>query len=532
MSLPQWLGKRSRREDSPSSSSDESLEQTSDGAESTSTSSSSSTKRYVKSWERTFRGSTMNLSHSHIEAIQKEAASTSCPSLPAMVRQRMELKKEAIISAMRNIYWIATEEVALLKYESLNELVQIRGCAALKELFVTKNAQYSSHQIAEEMLEAISSCIEESTDLSLQASPFIGVMVDECTDIATVSNPIVYAKTFKDGDVHTNFLKCMQMEEDKAITLEKVLGLSTDGARAMTGLREGLTGYMKRANPYIVPIHCIAYRLSLATSQASKQITCLQRYKRVLVSIYSYFSHSSVRLDRLREIQNVLDSPVLKYKQLYYVRWLSLHIAVSAVQRTLPALISFFDNEASQYEDPAARGLTKQLSTYQFITTTNLLCDVLDIITRLSKIFQGTNIAFSIIQLMVNSAIRALQTLQSSPGPHLASFLEEIGSEEGQVIYKQQTIEVNSTQKASFETVKSSFIDEIIKNLKTRFPQVELMTAIKILDPRNLPKKDDKIDSYGDSELDVLLQYYTNNNTNSEAESVVQHSTVPFDVTT
>ena len=37
---------------------------------------------------------------------------------------------------------------------------------------------------------------------------------------------------------------------------------------------------------------------------------------------------------------------------------------------------------------------------------------------------------------MVNSAIRALKTLQSSPGPHLTLFLEEIGSDEGEIIYK------------------------------------------------------------------------------------------------
>ena len=142
---------------------------------------------------------------------------------------------------------------------------------------------------------------------------------------------------------------------------------------------------------------------------------------------------------------------------------------MSAVQLTLPALISFLDNEVSQFDDSIAKGLIKQLSTYQFIATTNLLCDILDIITRLSKIFQGTNIDFSIIQPMVKSAIQALKTQQSSPSPHLTLFLEEIGSDEGEIIYKQQTIEVNSKQKESFEQVKLSFIDELMKNLKTRF---------------------------------------------------------------
>ena len=99
------------------------------------------------------------------------------------------------------------------------------------------------------------------------------------------------------------------------------------------------------------PIHCIAHRLSLATCQASKGISYLQKYKRLLISVYSYFSHSSLRVDRLREIQTILDSPLLKYKPLYDVCWLSFHNAVLAVQRTLPALIAYFDNEAIQYDD-------------------------------------------------------------------------------------------------------------------------------------------------------------------------------------
>ena len=44
-------------------------------------------------------------------------------------------------------------------------------------------------------------------------------------------------------------------------------------------------------------------------------------------------------------------------------------MAVSAVQRTLPALIAYFDNEASQYDDPIAKGLIKQISSFQFIAT-------------------------------------------------------------------------------------------------------------------------------------------------------------------
>jgi len=44
------------------------------------------------------------------------------------------------------------------------------------------------------------------------------------------------------------------------------MGLGTDGAQAMTGMGEGLTGYMTRDNPMLVNYHCIAHKLALVSS--------------------------------------------------------------------------------------------------------------------------------------------------------------------------------------------------------------------------------------------------------------------------
>ncbi len=114
---------------------------------------------------------------------------------------------------------------------------------------------------------------------------------------------------------------------------------------------------------------------------------------------------------------------------------------------------------------------------------------------------------------MVNFTVRALQTLKSTPGPHLALFLEEVGSvdeHDGEVVYKQQTIKDSSKQREDLEHTKTLFIDEVMKNINTRFPQVVLMTAMKILEPSNLPERDTEIDGYDDEELNVLLQHFGN----------------------
>ena len=65
------------------------------------------------------------------------------------------------------------------------------------------------------------------------------------------------------------------------------MGLGTDGARVMTGMGEGLTGYMARDNPMIVNYHCIAHKLALVTSQAADAVPYLVDYQRV-----AYFTFS------------------------------------------------------------------------------------------------------------------------------------------------------------------------------------------------------------------------------------------------
>ena len=79
----------------------------------------------------------------------------------------------------------------------------------------------------------------------------------------------------------------------------------------MTGKHNGFAAYMKKDSPYLIDIHCIAHHLALASSQAAGDIPYLQRYKRLISSIYSYFSHSSNCQTWLKDVETVLDDPRL-----------------------------------------------------------------------------------------------------------------------------------------------------------------------------------------------------------------------------
>ena len=106
--------------------------------------------------------------------------------------------------------------------------------------------------------------------------------------------------------------------------------------------------------------HC----LPLATSQAAKTFPELATYRHTLISIYSYFSYSSLCVHNLHELQNFLEDPSVRYQSLYEIRWLSFFDAVCAIKCPLNSLLTYMEQQCAHYDDPVAKGLVKQVSSY------------------------------------------------------------------------------------------------------------------------------------------------------------------------
>lgn len=53
-----------------------------------------------------------------------------------------------------------------------------------------------------------------------------------------------------------------------------------------------------------------------------------------------------------------------------------------------------------------------------------------------------------------------------------------------------------------------TFMDKLVQNLQNRFPEVDIISAMKILHPQFLPTTVSVLVSYGTVDLEVLLQHY------------------------
>ena len=138
--------------------------------------------------------------------------------------------------------------------------------------------------------------------------------------------------------------------------------------------------------------------------QAAQKIPAMQKYQKTLETIYYHFKHSSKKIDTLSAIQDVLDEPQLKYREVHQVRWLSFYEALMAIQRTLDSLITYLIEQSKH--DAVANGLKKSVAQELFISLTYSMIDILEPIMTLSLTLQKKDLDIGIVQVSSQSSDR------------------------------------------------------------------------------------------------------------------------------
>lgn len=323
-------------------------------------------------------------------------------------------EEKGITTALKMVYWLTQEGMPLSKYGSMLRFMKSCETPYLENLKVSDTIDYSSYDTAKGLLEALSNVIDTDTTEKMKDSPVITVLTDESTDIIVHHKLCIKVRIVDPLTLHpsTLFLTDVRLEKatgngifseikcqlnQRNIAIKKVMGLGTDGASAMTGTKEGLTGHFLRANPHLVNTHCAAHRLALCTEQAAKSIPAMNDYQRTLEMIFYHFKKSPVKCDKVEAIQKLLDEPKLKYREVHQIRWLSFYEALDAVYRTLDSLLTYLSTASST--DPAAAGIKKKVGDELFVSLTYGMMDILPPVMKLSLLFQKKDLDIGIVQV-------------------------------------------------------------------------------------------------------------------------------------
>ena len=298
----------------------------------------------------------------------------------------------------------------------------------------------------------------------------------------------IFAKVVIAGEAQTVFVKDVDIDSGKSehvfdtlkstvsneykVPLSSVFAFGSDGASSMVGKNNSVTSRLKKANPFLINCHCAGHRCALCVSQAADSVPEVQAYRDTLCAVYSFYASSSIRQKKMKDFQELFEGSKIpvKLKQLHRVRWLSMAECVEAMYRAWDGVCLSLDEEPAK----VAKNLHDQVATVGYLLMTAVMCDILAVISQLSKTFQARDIDLSMIESAVNLAISKLQTMKEEPGDKYAfvlGALENCGSEttHRNVFMKDNT----PAARQDVSKQASDFIDSICVNLRQRFPEDE-----------------------------------------------------------
>ncbi|CAH3173104.1 unnamed protein product [Porites lobata] len=257
------------------------------------------------------------------------------------------------------------------------------------------------------------------------------------------------------------------------------MSFGSDGASIMTV--GGVSTLLKKENPFMINTHCMAQCLALCTSQAANQVEKMEKYRQLLTDLYYYFSKSAKRVAGLNAIQEILDSPQLKIKEMHSVRWFAFYSALETVYRSWDALVTYF---ADHKNDAKAACIPTTLG-------------------EIAKVNEGSG--YYIKKLEESLKQDESEKWHMGAGGHEISYSE--------------------TQKAQAIKSRDAFIDNLTEQITARFPQESqaLADAFAILSLRGVSfMTAEDLSHYGNNKLLKLLNHY-----GSDKANVVRRRVIP-----
>ncbi|XP_070562438.1 zinc finger protein 862-like [Ptychodera flava] len=291
--------------------------------------------------------------------------------------------------------------------------------------------------------------MEDDTIQRVQKSDFFSIMLDETTDVS-VEEQLTLNCRFLDesGQLSVKFLKIIQPLNSKSndepnhlptvslnaetiarhvtsyfaeygLNFDNLVGIGTDGAAVMTGKHNGVVKRLQQVATSAIGIHCCAHRLQLASTQAASSVPFVKKFTTIVRQLYDYFNNSAVRMAGLHAVQTALDQSVLNPIEPSSTRWLSMEASVRRLKDTFVSVLISLEREGEERGDAKAIGLFHLMSTYRFISTMLLLCDLLPHVSNLSKALQASDFEHSLVKPLVSSTVSTLRQLKTVDGENL-----------------------------------------------------------------------------------------------------------------
>lgn len=249
------------------------------------------------------------------------------------------------------------------------------------------------------------------------------LIIDKTTDVSSLKSLAIVVRFYDKAieKVCDKFLALIRIEdatasgifsaickcfEENKIPRENLIGFGADNASTMMGHNSGVQKKLLDFNSDLYVLGCTCHSLNLCSSFACSKLP--NSLEELTKDIYSYFSHSSKRIEAFTEFQLFTNTNIHKILRLSQTRWLSLQTVVNRILEQWPALTLFFSNEVLVEHVTKAKQIQNALKNNVFKLYYLFLSYILDIVNKINVEFQAEGYTMHILLNRVTNLYKTI----------------------------------------------------------------------------------------------------------------------------
>uniref|UniRef100_A0A8C5M9G2 TTF-type domain-containing protein n=1 Tax=Leptobrachium leishanense TaxID=445787 RepID=A0A8C5M9G2_9ANUR len=301
-----------------------------------------------------------------------------------------------------------------------------------------RNATYLSNRIQNDLIMSIHNVVEQKIVSSINGK-MISIIADDTADCGHHEQMSVVVRYFN-SERHSpveHFVSIQRLftvdaqsifdQLSKVLAILKtewssVISVCFDGAATMSGCTAGVQMKCKEKNPEILYVHCYAHCLNLVLVDActsSKQNRTVFDFFGIIQTVYAFMEGSPVRHAVMEKISQEVGSQLKTLKSLSNTRWACRAEAVAAIKENFSIILQALNEitEKSRLADAKirARGLICELSSFKFIFALHMMHPILQIVVKVSKTLQASNLNLLTAMTIVKSLRNSLISMRNDP---------------------------------------------------------------------------------------------------------------------
>jgi hypothetical protein len=456
---------------------------------------------------------------------------------------KLTLAYEIMLPIFRNIYFLSRELMPLHKASKLHDLASLHG--------IELTDHYRNNHAAREILFSINDVIDQDSQISLQKSNFVGIMLDSSTDIAGNVNLIVSVKFFDRvrQSAQEKFLSIEKLGGKDAIAIfkqlkgiletkgiyKKISAISTDGEAAMCSLENGVCGLITKENSNLIAVHCVAHRLVLASKDLSQSNIKFRAMNNLIHGICAFFARSPKKMDILLKEEIILNEDQLKLFTPLDVRWLSHYPAIKRIIKIYPALINALQEMMDEY--PNAGAYLIQFTKFRVIGLLHAFADLLHTLYNLNLLLQKRDLRINELIMGIASTRAGIEAVSTNQNcPYFGEFLSSFDPAE-KTLYKEVKVLYDVGMNEDLADIRATIVEACStaqKHLDRRFNNLKVLNQMQVFECAKIRNLDtDQLIKYGNEEVLNLMnilnsQYLNKENPLNKEETLADWTTIKF----